>query len=57
MRNQKFAFTYTPWLQDVFGSYPLALHDGLLVAAVGVVFLLVIELEKRVLSALGVVQS
>ncbi len=44
-------------MQAVFGTWPLALHDGLLIVAVGVVFLLIIDIEKRILKALGVEPS
>lgn len=40
--------TYTPFLQKTFGTYPVAFEDGILVIAAGIVFLLVIELEKRI---------
>lgn len=44
----QFALTYTPFLQKAFGTYPVAFEDGILVIAAGIVFLLVIELEKRI---------
>lgn len=44
----QFAFTYLPFLQGVFGTYPLALHEGLVVVSTGVALLFIIECEKRV---------
>jgi magnesium-transporting ATPase (P-type) len=41
------AFTYAPPLQAVFGTQAVPLADGLAVVAVGVVLLIVVELEKR----------
>ena len=52
----QFAFTYAPPLQAVFGTEAVGLADGLLVVAVGVVLLIVVEIEKRLASAWRVVQ-
>lgn len=43
----QFAFTYSPFMNTVFGTYPIALTDGLLIVAAGVVFLFLVECEKR----------
>lgn len=43
----QFAFTYVPFMNMAFGTYPLAFTDGLLVVVTGVVFLFVVECEKR----------
>ncbi|MDX1425091.1 MAG: hypothetical protein R3322_18225, partial [Kiloniellales bacterium] len=43
----QFAVTYLPPLQRVFGTHGVALFDGLLIVAVGVVFFAVIESEKQ----------
>ncbi|MDP3489732.1 MAG: cation-transporting P-type ATPase [Phenylobacterium sp.] len=42
------AFTYAPVLQSVFGSRPIALGDGLVIVAVGVILLFVVEFEKLI---------
>jgi magnesium-transporting ATPase (P-type) len=44
----QFAVTYLPPLQRVFGTHGVALFDGLLIVAVGVVFFAVIESEKQI---------
>lgn len=44
----QFAFTYLPFLQEVFGTYPLSLHEGLVVVSTGATLLFIIECEKRV---------
>lgn len=44
----QFAFTYVPFMNSVFGTYPVSFTDGILVIAVGIAFLLVIECEKFV---------
>ena len=40
--------TYAPWFNSAFGTEPLSLLDGLIVIGIGVVMLLVTELEKAV---------
>lgn len=49
----QFAVTYVPFLNEVFGTRPVQLHDGLMIVAAGVIFLLVIEAEKRIRRGLG----
>jgi magnesium-transporting ATPase (P-type) len=41
------AFTYLPWMQAIFQSRPVSLLDGLAIVAVGVLLLLILEVEKR----------
>ena len=43
----QFAVTYLPVLQQVFGTQPVAIFDGMLIVAVGAVFFAVIESEKQ----------
>jgi magnesium-transporting ATPase (P-type) len=43
----QFAITYLPPLQAIFRTTALPLADGLLIVAVGVVFFIVIEIEKQ----------
>jgi magnesium-transporting ATPase (P-type) len=49
----QFVFTYWPPMQEVFRTQPVAILDGLVVVATGVALLLVIELEKRVVTRLA----
>ncbi len=49
----QFAFTYLPPMHGIFGSRPVALPDGLAVVAVGIVLLLIVEVEKRVAARIG----
>lgn len=44
----QFAFTYLPPLQAVFGSRPISLADGLAIIGVGVVMLVIVEVEKGI---------
>ena len=44
----QFAFTYLPPLQAIFGSRPISLGDGIVIVAIGFVFLMVVEVEKRI---------
>lgn len=44
----QFAVTYVPFLNRAFGTHPLGFVDGLMVVGVGVLFLMVLEVEKRV---------
>lgn len=48
----QFAVTYIPFLNQVFGTRPVAFWDGAMVVGVGVLFLFIIEIEKRVRAAL-----
>ena len=44
----QFAFTYLPTLQDLFGTRSLTFIDGLAIVAVGVLMLLIVEIEKAI---------
>ncbi len=44
----QFAITYVPFFNDIFGTRPVNLFDGIYVISIGVSFLLIIECEKRV---------
>jgi len=48
------AFTYLPPFQAVFATRAVAVADGLVVIGMGVVLLLVVELEKRLRTAIAV---
>jgi magnesium-transporting ATPase (P-type) len=43
----QFAMTYVPFLQDIFGTRPIGLFDGMLIVASGAIFFAVIEVEKQ----------
>jgi len=43
----QFAVTYLPPLQQVFGTAPVPVLDGLLLIGIGVVFFAIIEAEKQ----------
>lgn len=45
----QFAFTYLPLLNDIFGSVPLALADGVLVVGIGLGSMMFLEVEKHLL--------
>lgn len=47
-------FTYAPWLQALFDSRPVTLIDGLFVLALGVLQMIVLEIEKFVLRRFDV---
>lgn len=49
----QFVFTYVPVFQQVFGSRPLSLGDGMVIVAVGVALLITVEVEKRLTALLG----
>jgi magnesium-transporting ATPase (P-type) len=49
----QFAVTYLPPLQRVFGTAAVPLAEGLLIVALGAVFLVLIETEKQMRLALG----
>lgn len=46
-------FTYLPVMQQVFDSRPLALTDGLLLIGVGILMMVVLEIEKVLLRRAG----
>ena len=43
----QFAVTYLPPLQGIIGTVPIPLFDGLLIVGVGILFFIVIEIEKQ----------
>ena len=45
------AFTYLPWMQAVFGTESIALADGAVIIGIGAALLVVVEIEKRLVSA------
>jgi magnesium-transporting ATPase (P-type) len=51
------AFTYLPWMQDVFGTEAIAVADGALIVGIGVALLGLVEIEKRLVSALWLPRS
>ncbi|MEX2524760.1 MAG: cation-transporting P-type ATPase [Gammaproteobacteria bacterium] len=44
----QFAMTYLPWMQAVFATEAVSIHDGLLIVGIGVVLFAVIETEKQI---------
>ncbi|WP_305721056.1 cation-transporting P-type ATPase [Bradyrhizobium sp.] len=47
------AFTYLPPMQAIFGSRSISLNDGTVIVAVGLAFLMVVELEKGIAARLA----
>ncbi len=43
----QFAFTYLPIMNTLFGTRPVAISDGAIIIATGVMLLAILELEKR----------
>jgi magnesium-transporting ATPase (P-type) len=46
-------FTYAPFMQALFDSRPLTLGDGFLIIAVGILLMILLELEKAMMRRLG----
>lgn len=44
----QFAVTYVPFLQEILGTRPVSLADGLLIMGVGAAFFAIIEIEKQI---------
>jgi magnesium-transporting ATPase (P-type) len=44
-------FTYTPFMQQVFGTRPIGLLDGMLIIAVSITLFVLVEIEKRLRRA------
>jgi len=49
------AFTYLPAMQALFDTRPVAIVDGILILAAGLVLMIVLEIEKLVLRRSGLV--
>jgi magnesium-transporting ATPase (P-type) len=47
----QFAFTYLPFMQDLFKTEAVSLSDGALIVGIGVALLIVVEVEKRLGAA------
>ncbi len=47
----QFVFTYAPFMEAFFDTRPIGLVQGLMIAAVGPVLLLLLEIEKRVVRS------
>lgn len=49
----QFAFTYIPVMQELFESRPIAILDGLIIVAAGILLMFILEVEKIVLRRFG----
>lgn len=49
----QFAFTYLPPMQAIFGTRDLSIGDGVAIIGVGVVLLVIVEIEKRLFALFG----
>jgi magnesium-transporting ATPase (P-type) len=47
------AFTYAPFMNELFQTRPVQIADGLITVAAGVLLMLVLESEKIVLRRFG----
>jgi len=47
------AFTYAPIMQELFDSRPVAIVDGVVIVAAGVLLMLILETEKVILRRFG----
>ncbi|MCV3736988.1 cation-transporting P-type ATPase [Rhizobium sp. TRM96647] len=47
------AFTYAPFMHALFDSAPVAIGDGVLIIAIGIVTMLVLEAEKALMRRMG----
>ncbi len=50
----QFAFTYAPWMQSLFDTRPVPFFDGVLIVLVGIVAMVLLEIEKSLLRRFGV---
>ncbi|MCA1439183.1 HAD-IC family P-type ATPase, partial [Ensifer sp. IC4062] len=48
----QFAFTYAPFMHDLFESAPIAFMDGVLIVSIGFVLMVVLEIEKVIMRRL-----
>ncbi len=49
----QFAITYIPLLQGIFGTEAISFKDGVLIVGVGVLLLIIIEVEKQIRLRIG----
>jgi magnesium-transporting ATPase (P-type) len=49
----QFLFTYAPFMNELFGSRPLGIADGLLLVAIGIGLMVLLELEKALMRRTG----
>ncbi|MEQ9692474.1 MAG: cation transporting ATPase C-terminal domain-containing protein, partial [Bauldia litoralis] len=42
----QFLFTYAPFMQAIFGTRSIAMVDGLVVIGIGILLLVLLEIEK-----------
>jgi hypothetical protein len=47
------AFTFVPFMQVLFDSAPLTVPEGAIILGIGVVVLLVLEVEKALMRSFG----
>jgi magnesium-transporting ATPase (P-type) len=52
----QFAFTYLPVMHELFATRPVSFVDGLLIVAVGVMSMVILEIEKHLMRKFGVLQ-
>ena len=52
----QFAITYMPFFNDIFGTHPVSFFNGVIVVSIGILFLLIIESEKRIRKWLGMAE-
>ena len=50
-------FTYAPFMHDLFASRPVALLDGVVIVATGVLLMAILEVEKTLLRRLGLFEQ
>ncbi|WP_421856263.1 HAD-IC family P-type ATPase [Oceanicaulis sp.] len=53
----QFLFTYAPFMETFFGTRPLSLSQGLQIVAIGLLVLIILELEKRLVRAVFLPRS
>lgn len=55
--SAQFAFTYLPWMQEMFGTRAVPLFEGIVIVLVGIATMLVLELEKWLLRKIGIFEE
>ena len=55
--SAQFIVTYWPIAQCIFGTAPVAMIDGLLIVGIGIVFFVIVEIEKQIRIKLSAVKS
>lgn len=53
----QFAFTYAPFMHILFDSVPLSILEGVIIIGIGMIVLVILEIEKAMMRRFGFLQT